>query len=144
PSPPSDTCVPESKRPQGLGWAFEAFITQVTPDQLADVSTIELAINRPEFCQARAASGLDPFVGYHMVDNPLNAKFAAVSHGSAGLRVFDLRTPIQPVEVAYFNRGPRSGVPVYDAARGLIYSTGTDGFKVLQIEPQVRARLGLP
>lgn len=143
PTPGSDTCVNESQRPQGLGWSFEVFVTQVSADSLANVSSIELAINKPEFCQVRAASGHNPFIGYHSVDNPFNAKFAMVSHGSAGLRVIDIRNPSQPSEVAYFNRGSRSGAPYYDASRGLIYSTGTDGFKVLQIEPQVRARLGL-
>lgn len=143
PSPGSDTCVDESQRPNGLGWSFQAFITQVNGDNVADVSSIELAINKPEFCQQRAASGHNPFIGYHSVDNPFNATFAMVSHGTAGLRIFDIRIPDQPVEVAYFNRGSRNGASYYDAARGLIYSIGSDGFRVLQIEPQVRAKLGL-
>jgi hypothetical protein len=83
-----------------------------------------------------------------MVDNPLNAKFAAVSFGTAGLRVFDIRNPGNPTktrEVAYFNQGPlvHAGISHYDASRGLLYVPAASGFTVLQIQPQVRAYLGL-
>ena len=68
-----------------------------------------------------------------------------VSFGEAGLRVFDIRNPNKPVEVAYFNHGQlvHTGIAHYDASRGLIYAPGSDGFKVLEIQPQVRERLGL-
>jgi len=65
------------------------------------------------------------------------------------LRVFDIRNPSNPIktrEVAYFNHGPlvHAGVSHYDASRGLLYVPGSSGFKVLQIQPQVRAyHLGL-
>jgi hypothetical protein len=106
---------------------------------------LQLAINEPEFCEVRKASGNDPWIAYHLIDNPLNAKFAMVNFGSAGLRIFDIRQPTSPREVAYFNHGMpvHGGVGYYDAARGLIYAAGGSGFWVLQIEPQVRARLGL-
>ena len=140
-----DTCRPYP-RPFSLGWGFEVFVSDVTrPDKARNVSMLRLAINDPEFCDVRKASGRDPWVAYHMVDNPYNAKFAAVSFGSAGLRIFDIRLPTFPREVAYFNHGPlvHAGVSHYDAARGLLYVPGGSGFWVLEIEPQVRARLGL-
>jgi hypothetical protein len=140
-----DTCKPYP-RPFSLGWAFEAFVSDVTrPDRARNVSMLRLAINEPEFCDVRRASGSDPWVSYHMVDNPYNAKFAAVSFGSAGLRIFDIRLPTFPREVAYFNHGPlvHAGVSHYDAARGLLYVPGGSGFWVLEIESQVRTRLGL-
>jgi len=150
PQPGSDTCVHESKRPHGLGWAFDAFITQVTPDRLASISRVQLAINKSEFCDVRMASGHNPFIGYHSVDNPYDAKFAMLSFGTAGLRVFDIRKPAQPREVAYFNFGPESASPHYDAARKLIFIGGSSfgggsagGFKVLQIQDQVAQYLGL-
>jgi LVIVD repeat len=141
----SDTCKPYP-RPSSLGWGFEVFVSDVTrPERARNVSMLHLAINDPEFCNARKASGRDPWVSYHMVDNPLDAKFAAVNFGSAGLRIFDIRKPTSPVEVAYFNHGPlvHAGVSHYDAARGLLYVPGAKSFWVLEIEPQVRARLGL-
>ena len=140
-----DPCKPYP-RPQSLGWAFEAYISDVTrPEQARNVSMLTLAINSPEFCNVRKASGLDPWIAFHLIDNPLNAKFAMVNFGSAGLRIFDIRHPTSPHEVAYFNHGmpQHAGVGYYDAARGLIYAAGTSGFWVLEVEPQVRARLGL-
>jgi hypothetical protein len=129
-----------------LGWAFEAFVSEVTrPSKARNVSMLRLAINEPEFCDVRKTSGHDPWVSYHMVDNPYDAKFAAISFGSAGLRIFDIRQPSSAREVAYFNHGPlvHAGVSHYDAARRLLYVPGASGFWVLEIEPQVRARLEL-
>ena len=140
-----DTCQPYP-RPFSLGWGFEAFVSDVTdPSHARHVSMLHLAINDSEFCKVRKASGLDPWIAYHLIDNPLNAKFAAVNFGAAGLRIFDIRHPENPHEVAYFNHGSlvHAGVGYYDAARGLIYAAGSSGFWVLKIEPQVRARLGL-
>jgi hypothetical protein len=75
----------------------------------------------------------------------MNAKFAAMNFGDAGLRIFDIRDPLKPVEVAYFNHGSpvHAGVGHYDSERKLIYFSDAGGFKVLQIEPQVRAQLKL-
>lgn len=117
-----------------------------SPEQARQVALVRIAINDPEFCKARQASGnADSTVTYHMVDNPLDARFAAVSFGSAGLRIFDIRDPLHPSEVAYFNHGElnHAGVSHYDAARGLLYVPGGTGFWVLQIERQVRARLDI-
>jgi hypothetical protein len=122
-------------------------VSEVTGDEGKLVSMLELAINKPEFCDVRQASGRDPWVSFHIVDNPHNAKFSAVSFGTAGLRIFDIRDPKKSTrEVAYFNQGPlvHAGVTHYDAARGLIYAPSSSGFKVLAIQPQVRAYLGLP
>ena len=141
----ADTCRPYP-RPFALGWGFDVFVSDVTrPDRARHVSMLRIAINDPEFCAARKASGRDPWIAYHLVDNPLDAKFVAVNFGSAGLRIFDIRQPAKPSEVAYFNHGPlvHGGVGYYDAARGLIYAAGGSGFWVLEVEPQVRARLGL-
>lgn len=143
---PGDTCVPERDRPERLGWAFSAFLTEVTNDKAKNVSELELAINTPKFCQARRASGHDPVVGYHSIDNPYHATLAILEYGDAGLRVFDIRDPKKPIEVAYFNHGRQTGqngIPYYDASRGLVYASDSTGFKVLQIQPQVREHLSL-
>lgn len=140
-----DTCTPHP-RTSALGWAYEAFLTDITNDTAPTrASMVELAINKPEFCTTRQASASKPYVVYHKVDNPYNASFAMVSFGSAGLRVFDIRNPYAPKEVAYFNRGAlaHAGVSHYDAARGLVLVPG-NGLRVLEIEPQVYDALGLP
>jgi hypothetical protein len=140
-----DTCQ-RYPRPTALGWGFEGIVSDVTdPAQARNVSMLRLAINDPEFCDVRKASGRDPWIAYHLIDNPMNARFAAVNFGDAGLRIFDIRNPLQPSEVAYINQGSpvHAGVGYYDAARALIYFSDSGGFKVLQIEPQVRAHLKL-
>ncbi|TCM16601.1 hypothetical protein EDF56_107180 [Novosphingobium sp. PhB165] len=140
-----DSCAPYP-RPYALGWAFEAYISDVSdPARAHDISMVQLAINKPEFCNVRKASGQDPWIAYHLIDNPMDAKFTAVNFGDAGLRIFDIRNPDKPTEVAYFNHGRpvHAQVGYYDAARKLIYFSDGTGFKVLQIEPQVRSRLGI-
>lgn len=141
----SDTCL-QYPRPSGLGWGFEAFVSDVTdPANARTVAMLHLAINDPEFCAVRRASGRDPWIAYHLIDNPLDAHFAAVNFGDAGLRIFDIRDPINPQEVAYFNHGQpvHGGVGHYDAERQLIYFADVGGFKVLQIQAQVSEQLGL-
>lgn len=138
-----DSCHPYP-RSSALGWAFEAYISDVTdPAQARNVSMVQIAVNKPEFCDVRKASGRDPWLAFHLIDNPLNPHFAALNFGDAGLRIFDIRDPLKPTEVAYFNHGVpvHAVVGYYDAKRGLIYFSDAGGFKVLQIEPQVRARL---
>ena len=140
-----DTCAPYP-RPQSLGWAYEAYITDVTdPAKARDVSMLKIAINEPRFCKLRKASGYHPSIAYHLIDNIINPKFAMVNFGDAGYRFFDIRDPEHPTEVAYFNHGrpTHAGVGYYDAKRGLVYAASPNTFWVLQIEPQVRRRLGL-
>jgi hypothetical protein len=141
-----DTCKPYP-RPTALAWGFEVLVSDVTdPAKAHNVSMLHIAINDAEFCEARKASGHDPWVAYHLIDNAFAPHFAAVNFGSAGLRIFDIRDPANPSEVAYFNHGPlvHAGVGYYDPRRKLIYASGeTGGFWVLQVEPQVRKRLGL-
>ena len=104
---------------------------------------------------------------YHDVDDPDDTTFAMVSMWNAGLRLFDLRDPTDPTEVAYFNPGayelgapsnptdviglPGRGMDQawshvrYDARTGHIWLlTRTGGFWVLELQPQLRAALGLP
>ena len=141
----SDTCK-AYPRPTALGWAFDAMITEVTqPTRPRHLSRLTIAINDPEFCAQRKASNRDPTVAYHLIDNPMDAKFAMVNFGNAGLRFYDIRDPAKPVEVAYFNHGApvHAGIGYYDAARGLVYVSSGGRFSVLEIEPQVKARLGL-
>lgn len=140
-----DTCMPYP-RPTALNWGFEVIVTDVTEPASADnVAMLTLAINDPEFCDVREDSGRDPWIAHHMVDDPLDAHFAAINFGDAGFRIFDIRDPRMPVEVAYFNHGVpvHAGVGHYDAERRLIYFSDEGGFKVLRFEEQVVDHLGL-
>ncbi len=62
-----------------------------------------------------------------------------MSFGTAGLRIFDIRNPLRPVEIAYFNHGAlqHAGVTHYDAERALLYVPGPGGLQVLAIQDQV-------
>jgi len=149
------SCVPHP-RPSNLGFAFEAFITEVTGDKLVRRSMLELDINKPENCAAKLASGQDTSIAYHSVDDPHNATFAMISFGDgfgaigstaggAGLRLFDIRDPSAPKEVAYFNRThlQHASVTHYEPATGLLYMPGSEGLEILELQPQVIKGLGL-
>jgi hypothetical protein len=129
------------------------------------VSTLELEINDPLNCVTQASSGVDASSHYHDVDDPDDTTFAMVSMWHAGLRIFDLRHPEAPTEVAYFNPGrfrspdadpvqatlTRDGLDIawghvhYHRETGHIWlATQTGGFWVLELAPQVREHLDLP
>lgn len=149
------SCVPHP-RPSNLGFAFEAFITEVTGDKLVRRSMLELDINKAENCAAKLASGQSTSIAYHSIDNPDRATFAMVSFGDsvlpsvnsvsgAGLRLFDIRDPSTPKEVAYFNRGSlrHASVTHYDPSNGLLYVPASSALQILELQPQVIKGLGL-
>lgn len=94
-------------------------------------------------------------VHYHDVDDPNDTTFVTASMWNAGIRLFDVRNPKAPREVAYFNPGDvNQGVGVQlDHAWGHIryvpesgqlwFSTADGGFWVVRIESQVRSFLAL-
>ena len=46
---------------------------------------------------------------YCSVDRPRNARYAACTYFESGMRVFDIRNPAEPTEIAYFNPPARPG-----------------------------------
>ena len=149
-------CTPEEGNPF-LG-AAQPWLTDLGDlREPRTVSQFRLEINEPQNCAAQLlAGGLQASVHYHDVDDPARTTFAMLPMQSAGLRIADLRDPIRPREVAYFNPGAFDvdGRVVLDKAwahtryvpeTGHIWlSTETGGFWVLELEPQVRRALGLP
>jgi hypothetical protein len=168
-NPLANGCFPEQLAP--FAGPAQPFLTDITdPAHPVDVSRITLDINDPANCASQLLSGVNSSSHYHDVDDPSNTTFAMVSMWNAGLRIFDVRNPAHPVEAAYFNPGmfpvnltptggggasvlglvPRWGLVQawahirYVRETGQIWlSTATGGFWVLQLEPQLRARLGL-
>ena len=121
------------------------------------VSQMTLAINDPANCPRQIADGENASVHYHDVDDPADTTFVMASMWNAGLRIFDVRQPLRPKEVAYFNPGmfetPSDsglldkawGHVHYDQRTGHIwFATQSGGFWVVELEPQVRRALGLP
>jgi hypothetical protein len=122
-----------------------------------NVSRLTLAINDPANCAREVADQENASVHYHDVDSQQRTTFVMASMWNAGLRIFDVRQPLHPKEVAYFNPGLFAtasdsglldkawGHVRYDESSGRIwFATQSGGFWVVELEPQVRQQLGLP
>jgi hypothetical protein len=82
------------------------------------VKALRLEVNDPANCDQtmpdqNAALSLMYSSHYCDADNPRNTTVIACSWLSSGTRVFDVRDPLRPREIAYYNAGGRS-----DTARG--------------------------
>ena len=80
------------------------------------VSKLMLEIHDPKNCAQVEPDvvGLTTFTygsHYCSVDNRDNATVLACSYFNSGIRVFDIRNPERPKEIAYYNPGPASSVP---------------------------------
>jgi hypothetical protein len=152
----SNGCVPELLTP--LAGAAQAYLTNIDDEtKPQDVSKLTLAINDPSNCVAQEQSGVKSTIHYNEVDDPDSSTIALFGMGNAGVRIFDIRDASRPKEVGYFNPGQivaADGSKVldagfahvhYDKATGYIWwPSVTGGFWVLELEPHVRAALGLP
>jgi hypothetical protein len=128
------------------------------------VSNLRLAVNQaamqPALQDDPGFSGIQSYTGHYCaVPRRANPNVVACSFILSGLRVFDIRNPTKPVEVAYFNPpSPESGPdslnpvtrvgsfamsgPAFDLKRGQVwYSDGNSGFYALQLTGAARAAL---
>lgn len=148
-------CVPQMANP--FAGAAQPWLTNIDdPTRPVLASQMGLQINEPQNCQAQLNDGENDSVHYHDVDDALNTHFVMASMWNAGIRVFDVRNPQSPTEVAYFNPAdiaPR-GQPTqldhvwghvrYDAKSGNIwFASALGGFFVVRLENQVRSQLRL-
>ncbi len=147
-------CIPQEGAPF-VGPA-QPYLTNIkNPAKPKTVVEFGLQINDPANCPEQLQAKENDSVHYHDVDNPNDTTFVMASMWNAGLRMFDVRNPKQPKEVAYFNPGdvdPTSSVDL-DHAWGhtrylpdkgqLWFGTADGGFWVVRIEPQVRNYLQL-
>ena len=125
------------------------------------VSNIRLAVHQPEHRAEIAGDygAASPVQGYaaHYCNVPREHEpgIVACSMITSGLRVFDIRDPVHPKEIAYYVAPPShvsdTGAPVIDERanwamsepafapeRGEIwYSDGTSGFHALKVDPDV-------
>ncbi len=127
------------------------------------VSKITLGVNRPRGCadtvlETERYNHLLLYTSHYVsVDDPSNASLAFFSWYASGLRVFDIRDPERPVEVAYFNPPvPASSTQVHDSTTtypryvpetGQIWvGSGVNAFWVVELDPRLRpeARHGQP
>jgi len=147
-------CIPQEATPF-VGPA-QPWLTDISdPAAPRTVSQFGLAINEPANCQEQVQAGESDSVHYHDVDDPADTTFVMASMWNAGLRLFDVRNPAKPTEVAYFNPGDidRTSSTTLDHAWGHIryvadtgeiwFATADGGFWVVRIEGQVRRALQL-
>jgi hypothetical protein len=121
---PGAECKPEGSPNMGIAdQNARVYLTDIGNELAPEtVSSMWLEINTPEagYCAAQLDANLGPTCRiassaasqgcvstphYHQVDNPADATFAMLSMTSAGLRIWDIRKPEQPHEVAYWNSG---------------------------------------
>jgi hypothetical protein len=119
------------------------------------VSKITVGVNRPAGCAATVlehdrASNLLLYTSHYVsVDDPTNATLAFFSWYASGLRVFDIRDPRHPREIAYFNPPVGAGgagvhdstttYPRYVPATGQIWvGSATNAFWVVELDPALR------
>ncbi len=99
--------------------AAQAFLTDISDETAPQVvSELELAINDPANCAAQLDSRVRASIHYAMLNDPDDTTFAMVSMGNAGVRVFDVRDPLAPIEMAYWNPGMftlANGTKTFDA-----------------------------
>jgi len=77
------------------------------------VSKLMLEVHDPANCAAvQPDTGFSDIFGYSShyctADNPDNTQYLACSYFEAGLRVFDIRDPYRPKEIAYYKPATRS------------------------------------
>ena len=147
-------CVPEEMNP--IAGASEPWLTDITDEaNPVRVSQFGLAINQPENCAAQSESEVSGSVHYHDVDDEADTTFVMASMWNSGVRIFDIRNPAKPTEVAYFNPadvdpGPETTLDHawahvrYVKETGHIwFSTASGGFWVVELGRKLRRHLSL-
>jgi hypothetical protein len=110
------------------------------------ISRLRLAVHNPKERASDqqndpgATSGTQGYAAHYCaVPRQNDPGIVACSMILSGLRVFDIRDPYHPREVAYFNMPPSGGshamsAPAFDPARGDIwYTDGASGFWVVHV-----------
>ncbi|MHB8463719.1 MAG: LVIVD repeat-containing protein [Acidimicrobiales bacterium] len=147
-------CIPQEQNP--FAGPAQPWLTNIQdPANPVLVSQMGLQINEAQNCPAQLNSKVNDSVHYHDVDDPTDTTFVMASMWNAGIRLFDVRDPTKPTEVAYFNPAdvdPTSSVKIdhawghirYIAAKNEIwFATADGGFWVVRMEGKVRAYLDL-
>ena len=147
-------CLPQDATP--FAGPAQPWLTDISdPAHPRTVVQFGLEINKPKFCAYQLDAKENDSVHYHDVDNPDDTTFVMASMWNAGIRIFDVRDPKEPVEVAYFNPGDVDPSPAVDLDHAwghirwlpqsgqLWFATADGGFWVARLESQVQHYLGL-
>ncbi|MGH2785306.1 MAG: LVIVD repeat-containing protein [Actinomycetota bacterium] len=132
-----------------------ARIVDVTDDaHPVAVSELTLAVNTLPGCLAAQAdldvgSNLLLYMSHYVsVDDPADASLAFISWYGSGLRVFDIRDPLHPREVAYYNppvvgsdrvHDSTTTYPRYVADTGTVWvGSAVNALSILSLDPSLR------
>jgi hypothetical protein len=85
---------------------YPRIISIANPAHAAIVGTLRLQIEDPANCASALADHVPYPSHYCAVDNPRNTTAVACTYWGSGLRVFDIRDPARPREIAYYNPAP--------------------------------------
>ncbi|MEY2942648.1 MAG: hypothetical protein RLY97_662 [Pseudomonadota bacterium] len=120
------------------------------------VGEFRLAMNRAENCpeptkMEQASGGVigrdeAPASHFNDVDSATNTRLGLFSFMAAGLRIVDLRTPANPVEIAYFKPGDAcmSHVRYVPQTGHIWFACVESGFHIIALKPALRKALNLP
>ena len=133
--------------------AIARLIDVTNPARPFETSALRLQVHLPKNRRGpqRDDPGAQNLIGgyvahYCSVPRYRNPKLVACSYIGSGLRVFDVRDPQRPREVAYFNRpGPEGGAalsaPAWDTAKRQLWYTDADtGFWAVRVSKKVWPR----
>ena len=146
-------CIPEKTAP--FAGPAEPWLTDITDEANPKLlSQFGLEINEALNCPAQLDSGVDASSHYHDLDSETDSHFAMVSMWNAGVRVFDVRNPRHPTEIAYFNPADVGKDSVvldkawghvrYVARTGQIwFGTASGGFWIVELSQAVRNHFGV-
>jgi hypothetical protein len=145
------SCVPKEANP--FAGPAQPMLTRISDDRKQAGVPVELGLEINEFsnCPEQLAAKEDNSVHYHDVDDPTNTTFVMASMWNSGIRVFDVRHPDEPKEVAYFNPADIGGTLDHTwghlhwdpVTHDIWFASAAGGFWVVHMEDQVYGDLGL-
>lgn len=92
-------------------WAHGRIIDITDETQPVKVSDIKLEVNDPANCRQTELDVANYSAHYVGFDNIQNATLMFTTHYTGGLRVWDIRDPAKPVEIAYWHPAPNPNTP---------------------------------
>lgn len=106
-------------------WAYGRIIDITDEAHPVRVSDIKLEVNDPANCATTEFDAANYSAHYVGFDDPNNATTLFTTNYSAGLRVWDIRDPAHPREIAYWHPAPNPLVPAVGASQ-FFGSSGTN------------------
>lgn len=97
-------------------WAHGRIVDITDEAHPVKVSDIKLEVNDPAHCAETEVDVANYSAHYVGFDNVQDAKLLFTTHYTGGLRVWDIRDPAHPVEIAYWHPKPNPNTPTVPLA----------------------------